>query len=78
MLELTEGTDMNDVMKTGFTQLKENLLNQGIDLQETPALFKWSYKEEPEIEYQLLIKVISPNLELDLEDIIYPEMNNVH
>lgn len=78
MLEMTEGIDMNEVMKTGFTQLKESLLNQGIDLQETPALFKWSYKDEPEIEYQLLIKVINPNLEFDLEDIICPEFYNVH
>lgn len=29
---------------------------QNIDLKETPALFRWAYKEDPFIMYEMLIK----------------------
>ncbi len=41
LLELVEGTQ------------KEH---KDIDLKETPIIFKWSYDEEPSIEFQLLIR----------------------
>lgn len=42
--------------------VKEHLLNtvaklkeQGVDFDETPPLFTWTYPEEPDIVFQLLI-----------------------
>lgn len=42
--------------------MKEQLLNtvvrlreEGVNLGETPPLFKWSYPEEPNIQFQMLI-----------------------
>jgi hypothetical protein len=55
MLELNDGKDMNEEMKKGFQSLLKNLINKGIDLETTPVVFKWSYEEDPFIQYQLLI-----------------------
>jgi len=45
--------------------MKENLLltvdklkEGGINISETPPLFKWSYPEEPAVEFQLLITLV--------------------
>jgi len=45
--------------------MKEHLLNtvtklkeQGVDFDETPPLFTWSYPEEPNIRFQLLITTV--------------------
>lgn len=45
-------------MKEDLMLLVADLRDQDIDLQETPALFKWSYQEEPHIEFQLLVKEV--------------------
>ncbi len=45
-------------MKEDLMLLVADLRDQDIDLQETPALFKWSYEEEPHIEFQLLVKEV--------------------
>lgn len=44
-----------DHMKRQLLETVESLKEDGIDLSETPALFKWSYDEQPWIEFQLLI-----------------------
>jgi hypothetical protein len=51
--------------------MKEELLNtvkelrsKEIQLNDTPALFRWSYPEEPEILFELLISKTGEQLEL--------------
>lgn len=80
MPKLIKDIDINKMMKIGFIQLKENLLNQELDLQKNPVLFKWSYIDCPEIEYQLLIKEVNPNLDLDVDlvDINFVDLNTIH
>ena len=43
-------------MKEQLLEMVEQIQDQEIDLNKTPALFKWRYDEEPHIEFQLLIK----------------------
>lgn len=45
-----------DTMKKQLLETVKDLRESEIDLGETPALFTWSYDEEPWIEFQLLIK----------------------
>lgn len=42
-------------MKKQLLGMVEGLREQEIDLGETPALFTWSYEEEPWIEFKMLI-----------------------
>ncbi len=57
-------------MKEDLMLLVADLRDQDIDLQETPALFKWSYQEEPHIEFQLLVKEVD-QLELPINTIVH-------
>jgi hypothetical protein len=43
-------------MKQKLLEIVENLKNDNINLEETPVVFRWSYPEDPYIQYQLLIK----------------------
>ena len=45
-----------DSMKGTLFTLLEGLREEDINLAETPALFIWSYEEEPTIFFELLIK----------------------
>lgn len=45
-----------DTMKKQLLETVKDLRESEIDLLVTPALFTWSYDEEPWIEFQLLIK----------------------
>lgn len=47
-----------DSMKKQLLETVKDLRESEIDLGETPALFTWSYDEEPWIEFQLLIKEV--------------------
>lgn len=51
---------MNENLKGILEKIVEDLKGQGIDLQSTPALFKWRYPDSPTVEYSLLIVVSSP------------------
>lgn len=42
-------------MKRQLLGTLDGLREHGIDLAETPALFIWSYEEEPWIEFKLMI-----------------------
>lgn len=46
-------------MKEELMLTVADLREQGIDLEETPAFFEWSYQEEPFVKFQLLIKEVS-------------------
>lgn len=56
-----------DKMKQRLLGTLDGLRETGIDLAETPALFTWSYEEEPWIEFQLLIKEVN-QIQLPLEE----------
>ena len=43
-------------MKKKLLGTVANLIEAGHDLEQEPVIFKWSYAEEPYIEFQLLIK----------------------
>jgi len=43
-------------MKKQLLQTLAGLQDKGVDLSKTPALFTWSYSEEPYVQFQLLIK----------------------
>lgn len=51
---------MQESLKEILMRIVEDLKSQGIDLQETPALFKWRYPDSETVQYQLLIKISSP------------------
>lgn len=48
---------MKEELLTLANKMKEN----GQDLVEQPVLFKWSYPEQMEFEFQLLVKENDPN-----------------
>lgn len=52
-------------MKTHLLNTVGQLKQAGINIEETPPLFKWSYPEEPTLEFQLLI------VTLDKEEIVH-------
>ena len=53
-------------MKKKLLETVTALQNEGHNLSETPALFTWSYPEEPYIQFQMLIKeTTSANLPLE-------------
>lgn len=43
-------------MKKKLLETVAQLKIEGHNLEETPALFTWSYPEEPHIQFQMLIK----------------------
>lgn len=47
---------MADAMQKKLMKTLNSLREDGIDLAETPALFKWSYPEEPWIQFSLMIQ----------------------
>lgn len=60
------GKKKDDALKKQLLNTVEGLRAEDIDLGETPALFTWSYEEEPWIEFQLLIKEVDKaNLPLE-------------
>lgn len=58
-------------MKKKLLRTIEDLIDQGIDLKETPALFKWSYDEHPDYQFQMLIKKVNPDEVVPDEEIIH-------
>ena len=46
---------MADDMQKKLQKLVKGLREDGIDLAETPALFKWGYEDDPWVKYELLI-----------------------
>lgn len=63
-----------DAMQKKLQKLVKGLREDGINLAETPALFKWSYENDPWIEYELLIKE-TDQASLGIDD---PIIDNVH
>lgn len=57
-------------MKEKLLETVAYLRDDEINLEETPAIFKWSYPEEPHIEFQLLIKEIAQS------NLVFEDMNN--
>lgn len=47
---------MNNKLKEVLLPMLYNIIEEGIDLETTPVLFKWRYDEEPYVQFQLLIK----------------------
>lgn len=61
---------MNEIMKVEFQKLVTAMREEAnIDLAETPALFRWSYPEEPYLVYELMIAEVDPS-EVEGTDII--------
>lgn len=60
---MSEVISMKDQLLGTVGQLRKD----DVDLEKTPALFKWSYSEEPHIQFQLLI-LETDQAELALED----------
>jgi hypothetical protein len=50
-------------MKEQLLEMVVQIQEQEIDLQKTPALFKWRYDENPHIEFQLLVKEVDSAFE---------------
>ncbi|UOF80638.1 hypothetical protein [Caudoviricetes sp.] len=57
-------------MKKKLLEMVVALQEEGHDLKETPALFTWSYPEEPYIKFQMLIKETT-NASLPLETTLH-------
>jgi hypothetical protein len=51
-MQLNDSIPMKDKLLETISELRKN----GVDLSETPALFQWTYNEEPKIFIQLLIR----------------------
>ena len=49
----------DDLIKQKYLNLVEAIKNDKHDLVEQPILFRWSWDEAPDIEFQLLIRGIS-------------------
>ena len=58
-------------MKEKLLETLKGLQEEEIDLGETPALFKWSYPEEPYIEFQLLIRGLEAKAEFVVEEVLH-------
>ena len=61
---------MADAMQKKLQKLDKGLREDGIDLQETPALFKWSYEDDPWVKYELLIQE-TPQAGLFTDDVMH-------
>ena len=61
---------MADAMQEKLQKLVKGLREDGVDLRETPALFKWSYEEDPWIKYELLIQE-TDQAEIPIEDSVH-------
>jgi hypothetical protein len=48
-------------MKKKLMETLFHLRERKVNLQETPALFQWTYEEEPNIFFEMLIKEIIPS-----------------
>ena len=59
--------DLNLAMKRGYQNLLNKLVKGGINLKESPVVFKWTYEEDPFIQYQLMI-IEKDQGELELEE----------
>lgn len=46
-------------LKSILLQIVNNLKERGVDLSKTPALYTWSYEEEPFIEFKLLVNGVA-------------------
>lgn len=49
----------NMSMKDKLIETADKLKENGVDVKETPALFRWFYEERPEILYQLMISDVA-------------------
>lgn len=59
---------MNEQMQIELQKLVEGLRTEGgVDLKETPVIFKWAYENDPWVVYELLIRE-SDQAELELID----------
>lgn len=47
---------MENFSKEEFLSIYYNLVEEGVNFEETPVLFKWNYEDEPYVEFQLLIR----------------------
>lgn len=58
-------------MKAELIELVEGAKSGGVDFSTAPpALFKWSYPEHPDVEFQLLIKGFKPEVKKEESVII--------
>lgn len=63
---------MADAMQKKLQKLVKGLREDGIDLSETPALFKWSYEDDPWVKYELLIQeTAQAELRLNDDDVMH-------
>ena len=63
---------MADAMQKKLQKTVKGLREDGIDLSETPALFKWSYENDPWVKYELLIQETNQSeLFDDSEEVIH-------
>jgi hypothetical protein len=51
--------DEQDDMKSKLLDTVSKLKDQGVDFAATPPLFTWTYPEEPEVLFELLITSLS-------------------
>lgn len=49
----------NMTMKEKLIETADKLKEHGIDVKETPALFRWTYDERPDTLYQLMISDVA-------------------
>jgi hypothetical protein len=52
-----QGNELTEIL----SGIIANLESEGINLQETPALFKWRHPQHNEYEFHLLIKIVDAN-----------------
>jgi len=56
-------------MKEKLIETADKLAERGVNIKETPALFRWIYDERPEILYQLMISDAADEEALKKEDL---------
>jgi len=62
-------TEENMSMKDKLIETADKLKENGVDVKETPALFRWIYEERPDILYQLMISDAADEEALKKEDL---------
>lgn len=63
---------MADAMQKQLQKIVKGLREDGIDLTETPALFKWSYEDDPWIKYELLIQeTAQAEMDFNHDDVVH-------
>lgn len=64
---------IDNIMKVHLLETLKELENQGLKIEETPPLFRWSYEETPGLLFELLIT--KPDIEDAFEVDIVEKQN---